>query len=220
MISVKQSKGFTIVELLLAVAISSIIVTVLLSLTLTYFSSAVRSQTTAQLQIESHYVLRSIIEDIRLADGIASTSAITDSSKPSGWTTSSTGNVIVIESPTVDSSHNVIYDPLTGYPYKNELIYYMTGNQLYKRTLKNTAASGNIAVTSCPPASSSSSCPADKHYTDYITDLSYTYYDTDDAVTTDPTLARSVKVGVTMARKSFGKTVTYNDSIQATLRNY
>lgn len=217
---IDKESGFTIVELLLATAIAAILVTALMTISLTYYSSSLNSNITAQLGIDSHYVLRNIVEDIRLADSIGSTNVLTDSNQPSGgWVTSDTNNILVITTPATTVNRDVIYDSSTGYPYRNELIYFVSGTNLYKRTLKNSAATGNTAKTSCPPASATSNCPADKTYTSYINNLTFTFYDDNNAVTTTPSAARSVKVGVTMSRKSFGKTITFTNSIQATLRN-
>jgi prepilin-type N-terminal cleavage/methylation domain-containing protein len=215
-----NQQGFTIVELLLATSIAAILVTVLMTISLTYYGSTLNNHISAQLGIDSHYVLRNIVEDIRIADSVGTTNVLTDSNQPNGgWITSDPNNVLVITNPATNTTRDVIYDSSTGYPYRNELIYFISGNTLYKRTLQNIAAVGNIAKTSCPPTQATSSCPADKTYTTYIDDFTFTFYDNNNVATADPSLARSVKVGVTMSRKSFGKTVTFTNSIQATLRN-
>lgn len=216
-----QQSGFSLVELLMAVAISSILSTVLVAFTLTYVADVFRSRTAAELAVESHFVLQTMIEDIRLADGIAISNDITDVNAPvGGWTTSDTSNRIIINSPAITSSRDIIYDESTGYPYRNQFIYFISGTILYKRVLSNTGASGNSAVTTCPPSSVSSSCPGDKDYTSNIENLTLVFYDIDNIVTTDPAAARSVKIGIVMSRKTFGKSITLNNTIQTTLRNY
>jgi Tfp pilus assembly protein PilW len=213
--------GLTIVELTIAMAIAVILAGVVLAINLNFFGSVSQSRITAELAIESNFVLQTMVEDIRLADGIAANNSLTDANAPvGGWVTSDLNNVIVIQSPAIDSNHDVIYDPNTGFPYRNEIIYFIDGSKLYKRVLKNTNAPSNTAVTTCPASVASSTCPVDKEYTTYITDLGFTYYNSSGVATTDPTLARSVKANLIMSRKSFGKTITFNNSIQTTLRNY
>ncbi|HSX27284.1 MAG TPA: type II secretion system protein [Patescibacteria group bacterium] len=217
----KSQSGLTIVELLVSVAIAAILASVLLAINLQFFGNVMQSQISAELAVESHFVLEAMVEDIRLADGITVTNSLADANGPAGgWSTSDSANRLVLKSPAINSSRDIIYDDSTGFPYRNELVYFMSGKMLYRRTLKNGGASGNIAVTTCPASTASSSCPVDKQYTTYINDMTFTFYDTANAVTTDPTLARSIKVGINMSRKAFGKTITFNNSIQTTLRNY
>lgn len=217
----QEQSGFSLVELLMAVAIASILSTVLVAFTLTYVADVFRSRATAELAVESHFVLQTMIEDIRLADGIATINDITDANAPiGGWTTSDINNRIIINSPAVTSVRDIIYDESTGYPYRNQFIYFISGSILYKRVLSNTGATGNNAITTCPPLVASSSCPGDKDYTSNIENLTLVFYDIDNVVTVDPAAARSVKIGIVMSRKSFGKPITLNNTIQTTLRNY
>ncbi|MEK7472297.1 MAG: prepilin-type N-terminal cleavage/methylation domain-containing protein, partial [Patescibacteria group bacterium] len=161
-----QQSGFSLVELMMAVAISAILSTVLVAFTLTYVADVFRSRATAELAVESHFVLQTMVEDIRLADSIATINSITDANAPAdGWATSDATNQLIINSPAITSERDIIYDESTGYSYRNQFIYFISGTILYKRVLANTLASGNAATTTCPPASSSSSCPADKDYT-------------------------------------------------------
>ncbi|MBI3338218.1 hypothetical protein HY003_02880 [Candidatus Saccharibacteria bacterium] len=213
--------GMTIVELMVAMAISIILAGVVLTINLNYFGSVIQSQITAELAVESHFVLQTMVEDIRLADNIAATNSLTDSNAPAGgWVTSDPDNVLIINSPATDSSKNIIYDPETGYPYRNEFIYFIDGTKLYKRTIKNTNAPANTAITSCPASVANSTCPADKQYTAYISDMTLAYYDTNNTSVTDPALTRSIQVGLILTRKSFGKSIVFNNSIRTTLRNY
>lgn len=216
-----QESGFSLVELMMAIAISAILSTVLVAFTLTYVADVFRSRAAAELAVESHFVLQSMIEDIRLADGIATNNDITDANAPEGgWATNDLSNQLIINSPAVTDDRDIIYDESTGYPYRNQFIYFISGEILYKRVLANALANENSAITTCPPDSSSSSCPADKDYTSNIDNLTLVFYDIDNAVTADPAAARSVKVGIVMSRRTFGKTITLNNTIQTTLRNY
>ncbi len=217
---IKQA-GFSMVELMLAIGIASVLSTVLVAFSLGYVADVFRSRAAAELAVESHFVLRTFVDDIRLADGIALTNSITDLNAPvGGWITSDANNQIIINSPAITSAHDIIYDDSTGYPFRNQYIYFIQGSDLYRRTLKNTSATGNTVTTTCPSANSSPSCPNDKIYTSNIQDFTLEFFDINNTATTDPTAARSVKLTIAMSRKTYGKTITLNNSIQTTLRNY
>lgn len=212
--------GFTIVELLLAVSIAMVISTVLMTVSLSYYGNVIQNNQAAELAIKNHYALRAIIEDIRLADSIEPTGVLSDANSPTdGWTTDDAANTLIIGSPATTTAYDVIYDESTGYPYRNELVYFVSGTNLYKRTIKNTAAIGNRATTSCPVNAASSGCPADKTYSSHTDDISFRFFDETNALTTDPSLARSVEVTLTSSRRAFGKTISYTNTIQTTLRN-
>jgi prepilin-type N-terminal cleavage/methylation domain-containing protein len=216
----KSQRGFTIVELILAVSISSVIAATLLTISLRYTGEMLRARITADLAIESQILLRSIVDDTRLADSLSSSNSNTDANAPNGgWVTSDPSNVLIIDSPAINSSRDIIYNTSTSLPYSNEVVYYSSGTTMYRRSIKNTAASGNSMVTSCPPSLATNSCPADKLFTKYLKDLTFTFYDDTDATTANATLARSVKITVTTERKINGKTVTFANSIRTTMRN-
>jgi prepilin-type N-terminal cleavage/methylation domain-containing protein len=218
--STAKHQGFTITELVISLTVAGILATMLFTATFYYYVNAAQTETATNLALESQSILTQLTEDIRLADSIASTNAITDAHGPSGgWTTSDPSNIIIIESPAITSSRDVIYDASTGYPYRNEFIYFMTGTTMYKRVLANPNASGNIAKTTCPAASASSSCPPDRVFSTNISNLTFTFYDSSDATTSNAIQARSVVLTVNMARKSFGKNITLNNSTRVTLRN-
>jgi len=220
MSSFKKHAGFTITELVLSITIAGIMATVLFTATFYYFVTASQSETSTTLALESQTILTQLTEDIRLADSIASMNALPDSNAPGGvWTTSDPSNIIIIESPAVDSSRNIIYDSSTGYPYRNEFIYFMNGTDMYKRILANTNAAGNTAKTTCPAASSSPTCPPDRLFSSNVSNLTFTFYNSSDATTSDATQARSVVLNVNMAKKSFGKNITLSNSTRVTLRN-
>lgn len=216
----KNRFGFTITELVLSITISGILTVILFTATLYYYANTAQAETSTNLALESQTILTQLTEDIRLADSIASTNAISDANAPAGgWVTSDPSNVIIIEDPAVDSNRNIIYDDNTGNPYRNEYIYFTSGNNMYKRILANTAATGNTVVTSCPESASSSTCPPDRLFSDNVSNLNFTFYDSSGNTTADAASARSVLLEVNMAKKSFGKTVTLNNSTRVTLRN-
>jgi prepilin-type N-terminal cleavage/methylation domain-containing protein len=213
-------RGFTITELVVSVTIAGILATILFTATFYYYVNADQSETTTNMALESQTILTQLTEDIRLADSIASTNSISDPNGPGGgWTTSDPSNVLIIESPAITSSRDIVYDTNTGYPYRNEYIYFMGGTNMYKRVLSNTNASGNTAKTTCPTSSVSPTCPADRIFSTNVSNLTFTFYDSSDTTTANAATARSVVLTVNMARKSYGKNITLSNSTRVTLRN-
>ena len=215
-----NQSGLTIIELMISIGIAGVLASVLLIVSLGFVGSTIRSQVTSEMIVESHFALRTLTEDLRLGNAIETTNTIADANSPGGgWLTGDAGNTLVISTPAVDSSNQVIYDESTGDPYPNELVYFLDSGALRKRLLKNSAAAGNNITTTCPEALSTSACPADREYTSHVDDIGLTFYDLNNAEITDPALARSVKVDLSMSRQVFGKNITFENSILVKLRN-
>lgn len=212
--------GFTLVELTISVSILAIIGVVFLGLSANYFVTITRNNELAEMTINSQNLLRTTVENIRFGDGIRQTNQITDPNAPSGgWNTSESSFVIVIAVPALDKHHNYITDPNTGSPYMNELVYYKNGTTLMERHLANSSASGNSMVTSCPVNLASSSCPADTQLATYVSAMTFVMYDQNAVATTDPTLARSIQINLTMQRNAPGNPLNLYTSTRVTLRN-
>lgn len=217
---ISLQKGFTVVELIISIAIATIISGILLFISLNLIGDTARARMTAELAIESQILLRSMVEDVRLAGSLSSTNQNTDANAPvGGWVTNDPSNILIVDVPAIDSSRNIIYNADTGYPYDNEIVYYGSGGAMYRRTIVDPLATGNSLSTSCPPALATASCPADKKFTSYLTDLTFTFYDDANTTTADATLARSVQITVRVQRKILGKTVKFDNTIRTTLRN-
>lgn len=215
-----DSKGFTITELIISITVIGIILVSLLAVTTNYLVLITRNSVITDMTSSSQNMLRSTVEQIRYGAGVRQTNTIADPNAPAGgWNTSNSTFIIVIAIPAVDSSHNYIIDPSTGSPYNNELVYFKNGTTLYERILANPSAIGNSLQTTCPSNLATSSCPADKSLLDNLSSMVFTLYDQDDNITTDPLLARSVKIDLSMSRKTFGQPLTLNNSIRVTLRN-
>jgi type II secretory pathway pseudopilin PulG len=215
-----KSAGFTITELVLSITVAGILAVILFTATFYYYVNAAQTEASTNLALESQSILTQLTEDMRLADSIASTNTITDSNGPGGgWVTSDPSNIIIIENPAVDTSRNIIYDSSTGSPYRNELVYFVSGTNMYKRTLANSSAVGNTAKTTCPKASASSTCPPDRLFSENVTSITFTFYDASDNTTANATSARSVSLSVNLAKKSFSKNITLSNSTRVTLRN-
>jgi type II secretory pathway pseudopilin PulG len=216
----QSEAGFTIAELAISVTVAGFLAAAIFIATFYYYVNVSQSQATTELALESQAILSQLSDDIRLSDAISSTNLISDANAPAGgWHTSDPSNVLIVESPAIDSSRNILYDSTTGYPYRNEFVYFLNGKVMHKRILANPAAVGNAAKTSCPSNMASSSCPEDRVLSNDSNNLHFTFYDSQNSTTADATLARSVSLQADMLRKVFGKNITLNNSTQITLRN-
>lgn len=216
----KNQKGFTITEIVIAISVSAILSSVLFMVTFRFYSNALQAQITTEMALESQTILTQMVEDIRLADSINTTNVITDANSPTGgWVTSDPSNIIIIANPAKNSSQDIIYNSSTSLPYKNEFIYFISGGKMYKRILKNTSATGNLATTTCPQIAVTAICPPDKFFSDKINNLTFTFYDINDATTASASSARSVLLTVNMTKTVFGKVITLANSTRVTLRN-
>lgn len=214
-----DSRGFTITEMLMVLAVASGMIAVLFTVTFDYYVASVKAEVTTQMSLESQALLNQLTEDIRLADAVVGNNTIADSSNPGGWTTNDPSNIIIVQSPATETDKDIIYDTTTGFPYSNEFVYFLDGNSMYKRVLANTAATGNSAVTTCPEASASPSCPKDKLFTNKATNLTFTFYDINDVQTATAADARSVLFVVNMEKVVYGETLVLNNSTRVTMRN-
>jgi prepilin-type N-terminal cleavage/methylation domain-containing protein len=217
--SIKDSRGFTLPELMVSISLIAIISVSLLAIITNYFVTITRNNTMIDMTVDSQNLLRSAVEELRYGAGVRDSNTITDPNSPGGWNTSNANFVIIIAVPAVDGNRDYIIDTSTGSPYINELVYFKQGTVLYKRTLANPSATGNSLMTSCPQALASASCPADKKLHANVNDMVFTLYDQDNNTTVDPLLARSVKIDLLMYRDTFGTPLTLDNSIRTTLRN-
>lgn len=215
-----RQAGYTIPELIIAISLFGIISVTFLGVMTNYFANITRNNAKIDMTVNSQNLLRSTVNELRYGAGVRQTNTIPDANGPgSGWNTSNDAFVIIIASPAQDDSGDYIINPLTGTPYINELVYFKDGTTLYRRTLANPSATGNTKVTTCPPASASASCPADAKLIENLDDMVFTLYDQDDNPTTDPLLARSVLIHLSMVKDTFGDPLTLENNIQVTLRN-
>lgn len=216
-----NTKGFTIVELLIALVVGSILIGTMLTVTFLFYGGTIKENFQSRLAVESENLLRSITDELRTSSGVRASNAITDPNAPGGqWTTSNANLVLIISTPVIDASGQFVTNPLTGGPYQNEIVYFAQGGTLYKRYLANPDAPGNRYKTSCPAAAASPSCPADVVLSHHFKDMQFVFYDQDDQVTTDLSAARAAKLTIQMHETTYGgQDIDFDNTIRITMRN-
>ena len=218
--------GFTITELLVSVAIGAIASILMVTAYVFSYGSLVAEQTETLMTLESQQFLRKMIEDVRVSNEVRTKNQIPDAYKPGpgtggseGWETSDPANILVVTQPAVDVDENFIYDPDTGFPYQNEIIYFgdASDNRMYRRVLANPDAVGNRAVTTCP--SGTAGCPPDIELVTNLDNLLFGFYDIDDTLVTVAEQARSIEITVNLRRQLSGESIATTNTSRVTLRN-
>lgn len=193
-----DQSGLTMVELLIAITVTVAVTTAILAFALSFWST----NATLQNNLET-YVTRSNAGDslrtaFNTASGLITQNSLADANTHAADPADGSGQhwelihaipgstpigasgtytpLMYFESPALDSSKHIIFNGES--PYLNEYILYLDGSakKLLLRTLANPAASGNIAKTTCPPGSASSSCPADKTIAEDISSVETRYF--------------------------------------------
>lgn len=213
-----EQAGFTITELLIAISVGTLLSVFMLAVFIYGYGGLVVEQTRASMVLESQLFLKRMTEDVRLANQILPAATLPDANGPSGgWITNDPANILIMTQPATDNTNSFIYDSVTGYPYQNEIVYFSNGGSMYRRTLRNTAATGNSVLTTCPAGTSG--CPRDVVLSEYLRNMTFVFRDINDVVTTTAANARSVEITVNLERRVYGRTVTTQNSTRMTLRN-
>lgn len=216
----KDQRGFTLIELLVVMIIMSILSLTLANFVITWLQSSSMSQLRANLLTNAEYALDTVGDDIRLSGAADANNRWPDANGPGGnqfgWTSSD--SVLVLAKAATDKNNNIIFSDTAKYiSQKDNEIYYVSGGTLYRRTLESTDAN-DAAVTTCPPASATSSCPADKTVATGVTSFAVSYYDADQNVVSADD-ARSVQLSITLASKLNTQTITATYTTRMVFRN-
>jgi type II secretory pathway pseudopilin PulG len=190
-----QQEGFTVVELLVVIIASSLLMAVVFSFFWQYWQYAERAQTdldifTSRLDVSDYIrdtvgTTSGLIDENSIADSNANITDPTDGSNywltihpiPGTTTTSGTTDqpILYFRHFSQDKDKNFIFSGAS--PYDDEYVLYLNKKgELRVRTLANASATGNALITSCPPASATSSCPADKLLIDGVSSIATRYF--------------------------------------------
>lgn len=213
-----KEQGFTITELLIAVAVASIASVLIMYAFVFMYGGLLREQTKSQMVLESQVFLKRMVDDIRVANQILTTNSLADSYEPSGgWLTSDPANILVLTQPVVDSSNNFIFDDSTGYPHQNEIVYFSEADTMFRRTLANPVPLDNAAITTCPAGVVG--CSQDILLTDRLLSMQFAFFDINDTATVIPEEARSVELTVNLSQRVYGQDIEISNKTRVTLRN-
>lgn len=217
-----NQSGLTIVELSIALTITAMLAIIIVGFSIDKLEQSTIQSTQYSLLTNAETGLDTIANDIRIANAADDNNRYQDPNSPGApsnelsWASNS--NTVVLAVAAHDSSNNILWEDAHDYiSDKNNIIYYLSGGSVYRRTLAD-AVSGNTAVTTCPAASSSSSCPADGDILDNVSSFSIQYYNELNQQV-DPASARSVQLSVTLLVNKYGQDITASYTTRMVFRN-
>jgi len=214
--------GLTLVELLIALLLTTAISGLIITFSVDKLQQSSEQSIQYNLLSNAETGLNRVANDVRLATSADDNNRWQDANAPSApsnelsWQSNS--STLVLATAAQNSSRNIIFDDAHDYiSAKNNIIYYLTGGTLYRRTLA-APNTGNAATTTCPPSAKSSSCPADADVLDNVSSFSVQYYGSDGSTTT-PTNAHSVQLNVTLLQHRYNHDITAQYTTRMVFRN-
>lgn len=220
--------GVTLVELVVSIAIASILLLIMLQVTTRSYANWRRESTITQLQTNTKTAVETVAQVIRSAKSVEAQNSQPDANAPTSgnpysWQSSTgTGSTLILAVPAKTSSGNLIYiDETHTSLYVNNVIFYLEPSTkiLYRRIIANTTAPGNAAQTTCPPKLATATCPADAKVVADIANLTTTYLDTTGAVVDTPSGTEAVRYELSQTRTLASDTYRSEYGTTATLRN-
>lgn len=214
----KYYYGFTVVELMIALLLILMLIIPIGGFVVASYTDTLKARSEIELKLENVAAIRAFADEARLGVGLKVNNSISDANKSGGWTASSVNQVLIISNHAVNSA-NAILKNGSGVPYKNELVYFTSGTDLYVRVLANAAATGNSAITSCPTAVATSACPADRKIVSNVKTFSYSLYNSSGTVVSAAIDARSLQATIVLEKGSNSSAVTATNKFRVSFRN-
>lgn len=194
----RNEGGYTLPELIIVVTLITFLSTLIFGFSINYWAYGYKLETdltTLDTRLNVGDFLR---ENVGTSTGLIIQNSIPDShvlnadpnyspanywlaihaipgNKPVGNSGSYTP-VFYYERPSLNLTNNYIMNGTQ--PYNDEYILYLDGStkSLMLRTLANPSATGNRAITSCPPSLATASCPADKTLATNVSSVDVRYF--------------------------------------------
>jgi prepilin-type N-terminal cleavage/methylation domain-containing protein len=217
-----RQKGFTIIELIVAVSIVSVIGLLVIGFLTDGSSDSLRSITRTDLQYQSQAALDIANKDIKYATGATTNNIWPDSHSPGApgnlYSWVSDGDTLVLASPATNASGAYLYaDAATYLPHKNNIIYFIQSGNLYRRIIA-AAIPGNSVVTTCPQASASPTCPADMLVSSDVSGFTVSYLDESNNPVA-PSGAHALKLDLQLREITGAQTIETSYTIHVVFRN-
>jgi len=216
-----SSHGFSLVELMVATALTGILIIVVMSFMVNSFVQTTIDSARSDLLRESQQALDDIGRNVRLSSSALSHNSIDDAyaptqGQPRSW--ASSDSTVILATAATDGSNSIIFsDPLNYISEKNNVIYFVRDGTLYRRTLAADIAD-NRAVTTCPASADESCSSRDSILVNNVANFRVTYRDNEDNIVT-PESARSVHMEIELKNKKFGQNLESRYTTRVVFRN-
>ena len=236
-----DSRGFTLVEMLIVMPIVTIIVIMVFGYMFSSYGQMLQQNEEANLRLEGEVMLFDLEDELLFTTdyGDTITSDLADPNQPTGgWTFNTNPDTLIIYETALTAPRR---DPNRDFVYKNQygcnssynpialnnLIYYTVQNQsnpyktLYRRTITpqySTCNSGYKSFT-CPiSVVGTGPCLAqDSKLSENIVDFRVEYYNEDNSLLTTPPSsplnAEKVKLTAILGKEIYGKDIQVSSSI-------
>lgn len=220
--SMRRQTGFTVVEVLITVSVTTVVLLVIGGFMMRSIQTTSLETANATILREVQLTLDAVATDVRLSANADLNNRNPDANSPGGsgnqfgWT--SDASTLVLATAATTSGRAIIFsDPEDYVTTKNNIVYFVSNNTLYKRIIAANVA-GNSAKTTCPAAKVTGTCPADKELLHNVSAFSVRYVDGGNNTVT-PTGARSIEISLTAARTQYRQTQSASYTTRMVFRN-
>lgn len=214
-----NQNGFTLVELTIVMIIMGIMSLTLAAFISNWLQTSGLDSTRTILLTNAQTALDTITNDIMLSGNVDQTNRWPDPNGPGGqfgWQSNSQ-TLILAKVATTSNGSPIFLDSADYITQKDDVIYYLSGTTLYRRTLASNSANDS-AITTCPPDDASSTCPADTTIATGVTNWSVAYYGSSGALVS-PSNATSIQLSITITGSFENQTISASYSTRMVFRN-
>lgn len=217
-----NQRGFTLVEVLTTLAVTSIVITILMTFAMSSLVQFTIAETRAGLLSQMQLALDIANNDIRLSASADENNRYPDANAPGApgnlYSWESDSNTLVLAKSATDLNGSILFDdPLNYISVKNNIIYFVDSGTLYQRVLASPE-DNNSAVTTCPPDDATEACPTDRRLLDDVTDFSVRYLDSQNNEVA-PTSARSIELSATTSQERYRRNISVDYTTRMVFRN-
>jgi prepilin-type N-terminal cleavage/methylation domain-containing protein len=218
----RSQAGFTMVEVLVAVSVTTIMMLVITNYMMRNIQTSTMETVRATILREVQSTLDFVAADTRLSANADANNRNADVNSPSGATNpyswASSASTLVLATAATTANHDIIFsDPANYVTTKNNIVYFVSGGTLYKRILAANVAN-NGTKTTCPATKITASCPGDKELLHNVKAFTVTYLDgSNNSVT--PTDARSIEISLTASFTQYKQTQSASYTTRMVFRN-
>ncbi len=218
-----RQTGFTVVELLVATAVTSLMLILIMTFLVNTIATHTIDTARADLLREAQLTLDLLGKDIRLSANVDDNNRWQDPNSPNAASTNGFGwesgpNTLILAISAEDTSRNILFSDATHYiTQKNNAIYYVSGGSLFKRTLAGDHAD-NRSVTSCPATVATPACPADSELVKNVSSFNVRYLNGQDQEV-EPDQARLVEATLSLSATKYSRQIDAEYVTRMVFRN-